>query len=79
MDHGAILAQAFAANPRFHRTRKKPSQAVLAQLAHLRLGTISELDLAKSNLRTSTVESLALALRIDPMFLVGRPAKKGDS
>ena len=48
-------------------------------MAHLRLGTISELELAKSNLRISTVESLALAPRIDPMFLVRRPAKEGDS
>lgn len=76
--HGTTLAQAFAANLRFHRKRQKLSQAVLAQRAYLRMGTISELELAKSNPRISTVESLALALQTDPMFLVRRPAKDGN-
>ena len=75
LDHGATLVQAFAANLRFHRTRQKLSQAVLAHMVHLRPGTISELERAKSNPRVSTVESLALTLQIDPMFLVRRPAK----
>ena len=79
LDHGATLVQAFAANLRFHRTRKKLSQAALAQAAHLRMGTISELELAKSNPRISTVESLAQALQIDPVFLVRRPAKDGSA
>ena len=70
--------RASAANLRFHRTRQKLSQAVLVQLAHLRMGTISELELAKSNPRISTVESLALALQIDPVFLIWRPAQDGD-
>lgn len=78
LDHGTSLAQAFAANLRFHRTRQKLSQAVLARLAYLRMGTISELELAKSNPRISTVESLALALQIDPVFLVREPAKDGN-
>ena len=79
LDHGATLVQAFAVNLRFHRTRQGLSQAVLAQLARLRMGTISELELGKSNPRISTVESLAHALQIDPMFLVRRPAKDGNA
>lgn len=73
VDHGRNLVQAFGANVRFHRTRQNLSQAQLARLAHVRMGTISEIELAKSNPRVSTVESLALALQIDPMFLVRRP------
>ena len=79
LDHGATLVQAFAANLRFHRTWQKLSQAVLAHMVQLRPGTISELELAKSDPRVSTVASLALILQIDPMFLVRRPAKDGDS
>lgn len=75
LDHGTTRVQAFAANLRFHRTRQELSQSVLAQLARLRMGTISEFELEKSNPRISTVESLAHALQIDPMFLVRRPAK----
>ena len=67
---------AFAANLRFHRTRQELTQALLARLVYLRMGTISELELAKSNPRISTVESLALALQIDPMFLIRRPADR---
>ena len=74
VDHGRNLVQAFGANVRFHRTRQNLSQAQLARLTHVRMGTISEIELAKSNPRVSTVESLALALQIDPMFLVRRPA-----
>ncbi len=76
VDHGTTLVDAFAANLRFHRTRQKLSQALLARLVYLRMGTISELELAKSNPRISTVESLALALQIDPMFLIRRPANR---
>ena len=79
VDHGRNLVQAFGANVRFHRTRQKLSQAQLARLTHVRMGTISEIELAKSKPRVSTVESLALALRIDPMFLVRRPAKDGSA
>lgn len=71
-DHGRTLVQAFGANVRFHRTRQDLSQAQLARLSHMRMGTISEIELAKSTPRISTVESLALALQIDPMFLVRR-------
>lgn len=74
VDHGRNLVQAFGANVRFHRTRQKLSQATLATLAHVRMGTISEIELGKSNPRVSTVESIALALRLDPTFLVRRPA-----
>ncbi|MCY3789043.1 MAG: helix-turn-helix transcriptional regulator [Gemmatimonadetes bacterium] len=60
---------------RSHRTRHKPSQATLATLADVRMGTISEIEIGKSNPRVSTVESIALALRLDPTFLVHRPVK----
>ena len=73
LDHGRNLAQAFGANVRFHRTRQNLSQAQLARMTHLRMATISEIELAKSNPRVSTVESLALALQIDPMLLTRRP------
>ena len=76
LDHGQSLVQAFGANLRFHRIRQNLSQAQLAQMAYLRMGTISEIELAKSNPRVSTVESLALALQIDPMFLARRPVTK---
>ena len=75
VDHGRTLAQALGANVRFHRTRQNLSQAALARLSHVRMGTISEIELAKSNPRVSTVESLAMALQVDPTFLVRRPAK----
>ena len=76
VDHGNTLMLAFAANLRFHRTRRNLSQALLARLVYLRMGTISELELAKSNPRISTVESLALTLQIDPMFLIRRPGDR---
>ena len=75
IDHGRNLVQTFGANVRFHRARQDLSQVELARLAHVRSGTISEVELAKSNPRVSTVESIALALQIDPTFLVRRPAK----
>ena len=75
VDHGSNLVQAFGANVRFHRTRQELSQVDLAWLAHVRSATISEIELAKSNPRVSMVESLALALQIDPTFLVCTSAK----
>ena len=74
LDHGRDLVLAFAANVRFHRTWQNLSQAQLARLTHGRMGTISEIELAKSTPRVSTVESLALARQVDPMFLVRTPA-----
>ena len=75
IDHGRNLVQAFGANVRWHRTRQKLTQVDLARMAHVRVGTISEIELTKTNPRVSTVESIALALRLDPTFLVRRPAK----
>ncbi len=74
IDHGRNLVQAFGANVRFHRIRQDLTQGDLARMAHVRVGTISEIELAKTNPRVSTVESIALALQIDPTFLVRRPA-----
>ena len=38
------------------------------------MGTISEIELIKTDPQVSLIESIALALQIDPTFLVRRPA-----
>ena len=79
VDHGSDLVQAFGANVRFHRTRLELSQAKLARRARLRSVTISEIELAKSAARVSTVESIAQALQIDSTFLVRRPENDDEA
>ena len=69
-----LQVQALGANVRFHRLQQNLSQLDLAMLVGVRMGTISEIELAKTNPQVSMIESIALALQIDPTFLVRRPA-----
>ena len=59
----------------FTGPRQNLPQAELARLTQKRMGTIAKIELATSNPRVSTVESIGLALQVDPVFLVRWPER----
>ena len=73
--HGSPWHRSREQTCNFTSSAKNLSQLDLATLADVRMGTISEIELAKTNPQVSMTESIALALQINPTFFVRRPAR----
>jgi transcriptional regulator with XRE-family HTH domain len=62
---------------RYWRTRRRLSQSLLAELAHVSLGTVRRLE-AGGRARVQTVHQLAVALKLPPQLLTLPPLSHSE-